>query len=574
VAIINRCLSRKTTSLDKLRLSRAQILWGFFYKKNVDFVELIWEDFMYQIDYIETSAKRRENIPYPRFTKAIIQHFISKDKSISKRNKLFIHSIKNESVLGVLKFVSMGKDNQVYRISIPDVMINQEIENSKSYKTYLTYSTGVTTPKKARKWKQPKTTKSLTADDNIISEDLDAALELAKSISITKAEEQEAARLMHETHERLVTEKPTKRRWKTGVIFKDTPTVPQKKPLNQSQKLKGLRVSDLEKEVKELKQADLTLTIHASIIFEVPSAVNEYPGSKKHQKSQYIIKSSDKTALAEFDQKQAMFDSMHESKSFNKHPANKTLYHTLMESLISDEKVMDQGVAVLIKQKKIPHDDEDRDQDPHAGPDQGQNRLEMTWVTQMNNLMLRLLQSKIGSRNLQGLLLLIRNETQENWLMINQNKVGLIIWRMQKKPPIMFDDFISTPIDFSAIAMNRLQINKLTKADLVRPVYNILKGMCKSCMELEYNKEECYRALSDQLDWNNPEGNQCPYDLSKPLPLHESQGHLTVPADFFLNNDLEYLRGGNIDRKYTTSTTKTKATKYDVEGIGDMVPKL
>ncbi|GJT17163.1 hypothetical protein Tco_0875869 [Tanacetum coccineum] len=67
--------------------------------------------------------------------------------------------------------------------------------------------------------------------------------------------------------------------------------------------------------------------------------------------------------------KQALFDSMHESTSLNKHPANKTLYHALMESLIADENAMDQGVADLIKHKKRPHDDDDRDQDHHAGPD-------------------------------------------------------------------------------------------------------------------------------------------------------------------------------------------------------------
>ncbi|GKD54884.1 hypothetical protein Tco_1288271 [Tanacetum coccineum] len=48
--IINRSLSGKTTGLDKLRLSRAQILWGMYYKKNVDYVELLWEDFTYQIN--------------------------------------------------------------------------------------------------------------------------------------------------------------------------------------------------------------------------------------------------------------------------------------------------------------------------------------------------------------------------------------------------------------------------------------------------------------------------------------------------------------------------------------------
>ncbi|GJW42892.1 hypothetical protein Tco_0071691 [Tanacetum coccineum] len=61
--IINRCLSRKTKGLDKLGLSRAQILWGLFYKKNVDFVELIWEDFIYQIDNREINSKRRASTP-------------------------------------------------------------------------------------------------------------------------------------------------------------------------------------------------------------------------------------------------------------------------------------------------------------------------------------------------------------------------------------------------------------------------------------------------------------------------------------------------------------------------------
>nr|GEU34428.1 hypothetical protein [Tanacetum cinerariifolium] len=118
--IINRYLSGKITGLDKIRLSRAQIPWGLLYKKNVEFVELIWEDFMYQIDNIETNAKRRKRMPYPRFTKAIIQHFISKDKSISMRNKLFMHLIKYDSVLGTLRFVVKGEDNQVYRMLILD----------------------------------------------------------------------------------------------------------------------------------------------------------------------------------------------------------------------------------------------------------------------------------------------------------------------------------------------------------------------------------------------------------------------------------------------------------------------
>ncbi|GJW97459.1 hypothetical protein Tco_0179267 [Tanacetum coccineum] len=94
-------------------------------------------------------------------------------------------------------------------------------------------------------------------------------------------------------------------------------------------------------------------------------------------------------------------------------------------------------------------------------------------------------------------------------------------------------------------------------------------------VELEYHFEECYKAVTDQLDWNNPEGHKYPFDLSKPLPLIEAQGCQVVPADYFFNNDLEYLKGGSSSRKYTTSTTKTKAAKYDnIEGIEDMVLTL
>ncbi|GJU50789.1 hypothetical protein Tco_1220344 [Tanacetum coccineum] len=46
-AIINKCLSGKTTGLDSLRLSRAQIIWGMYHKKNVDYVYLLWEDLIY-----------------------------------------------------------------------------------------------------------------------------------------------------------------------------------------------------------------------------------------------------------------------------------------------------------------------------------------------------------------------------------------------------------------------------------------------------------------------------------------------------------------------------------------------
>ncbi|GJX58667.1 hypothetical protein Tco_0290057, partial [Tanacetum coccineum] len=111
--------------------------------------------------------------------------------------------------------------------------------------------------------------------------------------------------------------------------------------------------------------------------------------------------------------------------------------------------------------------------------------------------------------------------------------------------------------------MNRLNIQHLTQDLLTGPTYNLIKGTCKSVVELEYHLEEVFKATNDQLDWHNPEGRPYPHDLSKPLPLiPDARGRLIIPYDHFINNDLEYLKGGSSSRKYTTSITKTKATDY------------
>ncbi|GKF39612.1 hypothetical protein Tco_0119673 [Tanacetum coccineum] len=88
-------------------------------------------------------------MPYPRFTKVIISHFISKDKTISMRNKINLYTIRDDSLLGTLKFVSKTKDYQQYGALIPDDMINQDIKDSKAYKTYYDFATGKVPPKKA-----------------------------------------------------------------------------------------------------------------------------------------------------------------------------------------------------------------------------------------------------------------------------------------------------------------------------------------------------------------------------------------------------------------------------------------
>nr|GFB71138.1 hypothetical protein [Tanacetum cinerariifolium] len=86
---------------------------------------------------------------------------------------------------------------------------------------------------------------------------------------------------------------------------------------------------------------------------------------------------------------------------------------------------------------------------------------------------------------------------------------------------------------------------------------------------------EVYKVTTDQLDWVNLEGQQYPHDLLQPLPLiPDNRGRRVIPFDHFINNDLEYLRGGASSRKYTTSITKTKAADYGhIKWIEDLVPR-
>ncbi|GJW21564.1 hypothetical protein Tco_0032186 [Tanacetum coccineum] len=259
-SIINKCLSGKTTSNDRLRQSRVAIIWGMFHKKYVDFAELIWEDFSYQIDNRQLKKSICEIMPYPRFTKRIINHFLSIHKSVPKALPSGLHTIKDDGVLSRMKF------------------------QSDTYKAFINYSTGLVplnktrgkgsqgkksavTPKPAsievsdesdskparRRTSSRRIYKkkvSISADDNIIPEP-DVALELGKSISLTEVAEEEVSRQVHATYERIITvsdPEPARRR-PSGIAFRDTSSVSKKISLDPSQKLKGIQTLTAEEQL-------------------------------------------------------------------------------------------------------------------------------------------------------------------------------------------------------------------------------------------------------------------------------------------------------------------------------------
>ncbi|GJU69159.1 hypothetical protein Tco_1255418 [Tanacetum coccineum] len=109
-AIINKCLSGKTTTLESLRLSRAQILWGMYHNKTVDYVYLLWEDLVYQLE--NKNSKKNNDMYYPRFTKVIVDYFMAKDQAIPRRNKMFWHYARDDFMFTTIRVISKHQDTQ------------------------------------------------------------------------------------------------------------------------------------------------------------------------------------------------------------------------------------------------------------------------------------------------------------------------------------------------------------------------------------------------------------------------------------------------------------------------------
>nr|GFA27229.1 hypothetical protein [Tanacetum cinerariifolium] len=122
--------------------------------ENVDYLELIWEDYAFQIDDME-KQRRRENMPYPRGK-----------RSHGNKAVVFLKGVSDEE--------SDDSDAKHAR-------------------------------KRTNSRRVIKKKVLIFTDDNIIPEP-DVALELGKSMSLTKATEEEAARQVHATLERIVSE--------------------------------------------------------------------------------------------------------------------------------------------------------------------------------------------------------------------------------------------------------------------------------------------------------------------------------------------------------------------------------
>ncbi|GJY84523.1 hypothetical protein Tco_0497899 [Tanacetum coccineum] len=346
--------------------------------------------------------------------------------------------------------------------------------------------------------------------------------------------------------------------------------------------------------------------------------------SSKEAKTSHAIAAN----LSKLELKKILIDKMEANKSINRSDIQRQLYKALVDAYEADKILLDTyGDTVTIKR---PRDGADDDQEPSAGTDRGSKRRrsgkepestsaprEKTTTTAGKTTTGSKTHKQSASQSapveetMQSTDVFEAPAHQEFETGVHDEQPEeevhpLPDWFQQPKrlpspdhawnksvpavhesvqpwlsnlarrqdPRESFDELTDTTFDFSAFVMNRLNVTTLTPELLAGPTFELMKGTCKSLTELEYFCEEVYKATTEKLDWINPEGRQYPHDLRKPLPLvPNSQGRHVIPFHHFINNDLEYLRGGESSRKYSTSVTKTKAADYGhIKWIEDLVP--
>ncbi|GJW56912.1 hypothetical protein Tco_0103643 [Tanacetum coccineum] len=210
---------------------------------------------------------------------------------------------------------------------------------------------------------------------------------------------------------------------------------------------------------------------------------------------------------------------MEKSESYLAAPEHRDCYYSLKKSYDLDK---DFFISYDVYSLKRGREDKDKDEDPSAGSDRGLKKrktskdAEPTTGPKKKDSMLgsskgTKSQPKPSGKTIQSEEPVYevadsdmpqdQERTQDDnegppqkWLMT------LAASTSTDKSLKDFDELMSTPIDFSSYILNGLKIENLTQEILLGPAFRLFKGTRSNYAELEYDFEECYKALSEKLD--------------------------------------------------------------------------
>nr|GFD20235.1 hypothetical protein [Tanacetum cinerariifolium] len=150
---------------------------------------------------------------------------------------------------------------------------------------------------------------------------------------------------------------------------------------------------------------------------------------------------------------------------------------SLVDAYECDKIILDTyGDSVTFKRRR---DDANKDEEPSAGSDRGSKRRregkKPESISALKEKAARPLASILKGLNLIKRLQATTHKSIQPWISALAK---------QADSRFSFDELTDTPVDFSAFLMNRLKVDTLTLELLAGPTYELMKGSCKSLVEL------------------------------------------------------------------------------------------
>ncbi|GJT59416.1 hypothetical protein Tco_1002949 [Tanacetum coccineum] len=274
----------------------------------------------------------------------------------------------------------------------------------------------------------------------------------------------------------------------TPPIINITPTVTTVKPDPLPAVIQ--RLLDLEKKFESWTKVDHMEAIKASV---QANLINKKNPALIDQSSFPPASPTSKApeSLFELELKQILFDNMDKIISYMSHDKHQELFDAILNSIMLDEAI---ASGIVNPAKVLKKRDRRDDQDPTTGSDQGKNKR-------------RKEKDSGPPKDDQG------GSSKKGKPPAKTSKANKLIDANEN----ITEQIQEVPMDTKEPSIDNVVSNAEDQpdAEAAPKTENALKN---DCIELEYNMEECYKALSDKLDWINPEGDRCPYDLSMPLP--------------------------------------------------------
>nr|GEZ57466.1 hypothetical protein [Tanacetum cinerariifolium] len=528
-----------------------------YHKKNVDFAYLLWEDFVYHVEHKD--AKKSNEMYYPRFTKVIVNFFMTKDQSIPRRNKVNWHFSRDDHMFTTIKRVSRHQKTQQYGAILPIKLTNIAIRNYESYKEYYAIASGAEPPKTKASVRKNLTLTHIShangsgageGTDN--DEDSHGMNVEGDEIDDEGANEKDNANELYRDvninlEDILVTTTAELPLLSTTTLPPPpTPIIPTLQQIQVSS-LANVPSSSLQDLSNfgslfgfnhRLKALEINLSkfMHtnqfAEAISLIPGVVDKLKDEAQAENEDFLNKLNEniqkiiKEQVKEQVKAQVSKILPKIEKTVNEQLEAEVLTHSSNSSKTSHAVAANLSELELKKiliekmERNKRREDEDKDEEPFAGSNRGSKRRRAGKEPESTSAP-KEKTSKTTGKSIEG----------------------------------------SKSHHKSASESAPTQEPMHTTKYLEEPAHQ------------EFDAE-VYKATTDQLDWNNPEGQQYPHDLRKLVPLiPTSRGLRVIPFDHFINNDLEYLRGGVSSRMYTTLVTKTKKADYGhIKWIEDLVP--